>query len=167
MIHPTRGRVLVDGKDLYAMNGSERARFRAENVGFVFQMFHLMPYLTVIENILFVSRDRKKSAALQHAQSLLERFGLSSRIRHKPGELSTGERQRTALARALLNRPKLLLADEPTGNLDPENSAVVMGYLSEFHRDGGTVIVVSHETTAAHYAQRIVQLREGRLVTPS
>ncbi len=97
----------------------------------------------------------------------MERFGLSDRLRHKPGELSTGERQRTALARALLNRPKLLLADEPTGNLDPENSAVVMGYLLEFNRQGGTVIVVSHETTAAQYAQRVIRLREGSIVTPS
>jgi len=167
MVHPTKGRVLVDGKDIYAMSGSDRAKFRAENVGFVFQMFHLMPYLTVIENVVLASRGRTKAAALTEAETLLERFGLSSRVRHKPGELSTGERQRTALARALLNRPKLLLADEPTGNLDPENSAIVMGYLSQFHQQGGTVIVVSHETIAAEYAQRVIKLREGRIVTPS
>jgi putative ABC transport system ATP-binding protein len=167
MVHPTKGRVLVDGKDIYAMSGSDRAKFRAENVGFVFQMFHLMPYLAVIENVLLASRGRTRADALTEAEKLLERFGLSSRIRHKPGELSTGERQRTALARALLNRPKLLLADEPTGNLDPENSAIVMGYFSQFHQQGGTVIVVSHEAIAAEYAQRVIRLREGRIVTPS
>jgi putative ABC transport system ATP-binding protein len=167
MVHPTKGRVLVDGKDIYAMSGSDRAKFRAENVGFVFQMFHLMPYLAVIENVLLASRGRTRADALAEAEKLLERFGLSSRIRHKPGQLSTGERQRTALARALLNRPKLLLADEPTGNLDPENSAIVMGYLSQFHQQGGTVIVVSHEAIAAEYAQRVIRLREGRIVTPS
>jgi putative ABC transport system ATP-binding protein len=167
MVHPTKGRVLVDGKDIYAMSGSDRAKFRAENVGFVFQMFHLMPYLAVIENVLLASRGRTRADALAEAEKLLERFGLSSRIRHKPGQLSTGERQRTALARALLNRPKLLLADEPTGNLDPENSAIVMGYFSQFHQQGGTVIVVSHEAIAAEYAQRVIRLREGRIVTPS
>jgi len=167
MVRPTKGRVLVDRKDIYAMSGSDRARFRAENIGFVFQMFHLMPYLTVIENVVLASHGRARSAALTEAENLLERFGLSGRLRHKPGQLSTGERQRTALARALLNRPKLLLADEPTGNLDPENSAIVMGYLSEFHQQGGTVVVVSHETIAAEYAQRVIHLREGRIVTPS
>jgi len=161
MVHPTKGQVVVDGKDLYAMNGSDRAKFRAENVGFVFQMFHLVPYLTVIENVLLPSGG--ETAARTEAEGLLERLSMSSRLRHKPAELSAGERQRTAIARALLNRPKMLLADEPTGNLDPENSAAVMGYLSEFHRDGGTVIVVSHESAAADYAQRVVQLRDGRV----
>jgi putative ABC transport system ATP-binding protein len=161
MVHPTKGQVVVDGKDLYAMSGHDRAKFRAENVGFVFQMFHLVPYLTVIENVLLPSGG--ETAARTEAEGLLERLGMSSRLRHKPAELSAGERQRTAIARALLNRPKMLLADEPTGNLDPENSAAVMGYLSEFHRDGGTVIVVSHESAAADYAQRVVQLRDGRV----
>ena len=167
MIHPTKGRVRVDGKDIYAMSGRQRARFRAENVGFVFQMFHLVPYLTVIENVLLPSRGRSKEVARTEAKNLLQRLGLSNRMRHKPGELSAGERQRTAIARALFNRPKMLLADEPTGNLDPENSAVVMGYLSDFHRDGGTVIVVSHEDMAAAYAQRVIRLREGRIVPAS
>ena len=161
MVHPTKGQVVVDGKDLYAMSGHDRAKFRAENVGFVFQMFHLVPYLTVIENVLLPSGG--ETAARTEAEGLLERLGMSSRVRHKPAELSAGERQRTAIARALLNRPKMLLADEPTGNLDPENSAAVMGYLSEFHQDGGTVIVVSHESVAADYAQRVVQLRDGRV----
>jgi putative ABC transport system ATP-binding protein len=161
MVHPTKGRVVVDGKDVYAMSGRDRAKFRAENVGFVFQMFHLVPYLTVIENVLLPSGGG--TGARAEAEGLLERLGLSSRTRHKPAELSAGERQRTAIARALLNRPKMLFADEPTGNLDPENSVAVMGYLSEFHRDGGTVIVVSHESVAADYAQRVVQLKDGRV----
>ena len=161
MVHPSKGQVVVDGKDVYAMSGRDRAKFRAENVGFVFQMFHLVPYLTVIENVLLPSGGG--TGARAEAEGLLERLGMSSRVRHKPAELSAGERQRAAIARALLNRPKMLLADEPTGNLDPENSAAVMGYLSEFHRDGGTVIVVSHESVAADYAQRVVQLKDGRV----
>ena len=163
MVHPTNGRVVVDGIDVYAMSGRERAKFRAENVGFVFQMFHLVPYLTVIENVLLPSGGG--AATRTEAEAFLERLGLSGRLRHKPAELSTGERQRTAIARALVNRPKMLLADEPTGNLDPENSAAVMGYLSEFHRDGGTVIVVSHESAAADYAQRVIRVRDGRVET--
>ena len=161
MVHPSKGQVVVDGKDVYAMSGRDRAKFRAENVGFVFQMFHLVPYLTVIENVLLPSGGG--TGARAEAEGLLERLGMSSRVRHKPAELSAGERQRAAIARALLNRPKMLLADEPTGNLDPENSAAVMGYLSEFHRDGGTVIVVSHESVAADFAQRVVQLKDGRV----
>jgi len=163
MVHPTKGRVVVDGNDVYAMSGRERAKFRAENVGFVFQMFHLVPYLTVIENVLLPSGGG--TGARAGAEGLLESLGLSSRLRHKPAQLSTGERQRTAIARALLNRPKMLLADEPTGNLDPENGAAVMGYLAQFHRDGGTVIVVSHEVVAADYATRVIQLRDGRVET--
>lgn len=161
MVHPSKGQVIVDGKDVYAMSGRDRAKFRSENVGFVFQMFHLVPYLTVIENVLLPSGGG--TGMRVQAEGLLERLGMSGRMRHKPAELSTGERQRTAIARALLNRPKMLLADEPTGNLDPENGAAVMGYLSEFHRDGGTVIVVSHESVATDYAQRVVQLKDGRV----
>ena len=167
MVHPTAGRVVVDGQDIYAVSGRERAEFRAKSVGFVFQMFHLVPYLTVIENVLLPSRGRSKSATRAEAEGLLERLGLPNRMRHKPAELSAGEKQRTALARALLNCPKMLLADEPTGNLDPENSAVVMGHLSDFHRNGGTVIVVSHESVATDYAQRVIQLRDGRIETTS
>jgi len=164
MVHPTDGRVVVAGTDLYALSGGGRASFRAENIGFVFQMFHLMPYLSVLENVLVPTlasggRPEGRSQAL----ALLERFRLTDRLDHKPPELSVGERQRVAMARALLNRPRLILADEPTGNLDPENATEVMTYLSEFHRDGGTLVVVTHEQLAEQYAQRTVLIQGGRV----
>ena len=163
MARPTDGRVVVDGVDLYAASGQERARFRAERIGFVFQMFHLVPYLTVLENVLLPTLAGVAHDGRDKALALLERFGMTGRLRHKPGELSTGERQRTAMARALLSDPKLILADEPTGNLDPDNAAEVMGYLCEFHKDGGTVVVVTHEAATEEHAQRVVRIREGEI----
>jgi len=163
MLRPTQGQVIVDGNDIYAMGKRDRAKFRAENIGFVFQMFHLVPYLNVAENVLLsagVGTDRAKRV---EAVELLKRLHLSEREHHKPSELSTGERQRTAIARALLNRPKTILADEPTGNLDPENAAEAIGYLAEFHSGGGTVILVTHGTVADQHADRIIYLREGRI----
>ena len=163
MNRPTAGRVVVDGADLYGMSSQERAEFRADKIGFVFQMFHLVPYLSVLENVLLPTVGGRSKAGRDEALALLERFGMSERLHHKPAELSTGERQRTAMARALLNRPKLVLADEPTGNLDPENAAEVMGYLSEFRKDGGTVVLVTHEDTALEHAERIVRIRQGKI----
>lgn len=160
MLHPTRGRIFVGGKDIYAMSKRERAQFRAKNIGFVFQMFHLVPYLNVIENTLLASGTR---ANYSEAEKLLERLGMSGREHHKPSELSAGERQRTAIARALLNHPRIILADEPTGNLDPENAAQVIGYLAEFHRGGGTVIVVTHGAVADQYSDRITYLQGGQV----
>lgn len=160
MLHPTSGRIFVGEKDIYAMSKRERAPFRAENIGFVFQMFHLVPYLNVIENALLASDTR---ANRSEAEKLLERLGMSGREAHKPSELSAGERQRTAIARALINHPRIILADEPTGNLDPENAAQVIGYLAEFHRDGGTVIIVTHGTVADQYSDRIIYLQDGQV----
>ena len=162
MLKPTEGQVVVNGSDVYAMSERERAKFRAETIGFVFQMFHLVPYLSVMENALLPAGVERRSGKSE-AKQLLERLSMSGREHHKPSELSTGERQRTAIARALLNHPGIVLADEPTGNLDPENAAEVIGYLSEFHRDGGTVIVVTHGSVVDQHADRIVYLREGRI----
>ncbi|MBL7222534.1 MAG: ABC transporter ATP-binding protein [Candidatus Brocadiae bacterium] len=163
MVRPTSGTVAVDGTDIYALSSSERARFRAEKLGFVFQMFHLVPYLSVLDNVLLPTMARERDDARQAAGDLIERFGLAERAAHKPAELSTGERQRVAMARALLNRPRLILADEPTGNLDPDSAADVMGYLADFHREGGTIIFVTHEDLAERYAQRTIKIREGKL----
>ncbi len=163
MLRPTSGRVLVNGNDVYAMGERQRAKFRAQNIGFVFQMFHLIPYLNVMENALLPVGVMKEGAGRSEARELLERLNISEREHHRPSELSAGERQRTAIARALLNRPKIVLADEPTGNLDPENAAEVIGYLAEFHRDGGTVIVVTHGGLVDQYADRIIRLRGGRI----
>ncbi|HPD17369.1 MAG TPA: ABC transporter ATP-binding protein [Planctomycetota bacterium] len=168
MVRPTAGRVMVAGTDLYALSPSERARFRAENIGFVFQLFHLVPYLSVLENVLLPTLAvRSADDSTAKATALLERFGLSHRMHHRPSELSIGERQRAAMARALLNRPRLILADEPTGNLDPDNATEVMNHLAEFHREGATIVVVTHEELAARYAQRTVLIRDGRIVTPN
>ena len=164
MVRPTDGQVVVADTDLYALTPSARARFRAETVGFVFQMFHLVPYLSVLENVLVPAVARPwADDARARAAELIARFGIADRADHKPAELSTGERQRVAMARALLNRPALLLADEPTGNLDPDSAADVMTYLTEFHRDGGTVVFVTHEVPTEQYAQRTVYMRSGRI----
>ncbi len=163
LLRPDGGRVTLDGQDPYAMTPEQRARFRAEKVGFVFQQFHLIPYLSVLDNVLAPSLGLRGDGARRRAEELVEHFGLSDRKDHVPAELSTGERQRTALGRALLNHPKLLLADEPTGNLDAENAEVVLSYLGEFARSGGAVLLVTHDTRAADHAHRMLQLRDGRL----
>jgi ABC-type lipoprotein export system ATPase subunit len=160
---PTSGRVMVFGKDLPAMSPAQRARFRAESIGFVFQMFHLLPYLSVLDNVVAAALPGQEAPARQHALELLERFQLGPRLGHRPGELSAGERQRVAIARAMVNRPKLILADEPTGNLDADTSAGVLDLLAAFHREGGTVLLVTHQEQAAGYAQRTVQLRAGTI----
>jgi len=161
MLHPTGGTVSVGGRNLYAMSMRARAKFRAENIGFVFQMFHLVPYLNVAENVVLAGGVVANGNSNVQARELIEKLGLAGRIHHKPSELSAGERQRTAIARALLNRPKIILADEPTGNLDPDNAAVVLGYIDEFHRQGGTVVVATHGPAAKEFADRTVYLRNG------
>lgn len=162
MVRPTRGQVLVNGQDVYALSPRERAALRADKIGFVFQMFHLVPYLNVLENVL-VPTLATKGARREEALRLLEILQLSDRLRHLPGELSTGQRQRVAIARALLNRPDIILADEPTGNLDPDNAQQVMKYLADFRKRGGTVLVVTHDKLADQYADRTVLLLDGRI----
>ncbi|HOX37566.1 MAG TPA: ABC transporter ATP-binding protein [Candidatus Brocadiia bacterium] len=163
MARPTSGKITVCGKDLYTMSPGDRAHFRAQNVGFVFQMFHLVPYLTALENAMLPLLAANTNGGRGEAERLLDHFGMSGRKSHKPAELSAGERQRVAMARALLNKPRLLLADEPTGNLDPENTRQIMDYLAEFHRGGGTVVVVTHANQAEEYARRVLVLRDGRI----
>ena len=163
MLRPTTGTVTVNGDDVYSLSERNRAKFRAENIGFIFQMFHLLPYLNTVDNVMLPSGVVKNRAGRNAARKLVKRLGISERTFHKPSELSAGERQRTAIARALLNKPKLILADEPTGNLDPENANEVINYLEEFHRNGGTVIIVTHGKVADQYADRIVHLKEGRI----
>ena len=161
MLRPTSGTVTVNGDNVYALTERNRANFRAENIGFIFQMFHLLPYLSTVDNVMLPAGVGINRPGHSAAMELLKRLRLSERIYHKPFELSAGERQRTAIARALLNKPKLILADEPTGNLDPENAAEAIGYLAEFHGEGGTVIIVTHGEVADQYADRIIYLREG------
>ena len=163
MLRPTKGSVIVDEREIYRLTGPERAAFRAQNIGFVFQMFHLVPYLGVLENVLLADAVGNGRVGPKAATEILERLGLAERLHHKPAELSAGEKQRTALARALLRKPKILLADEPTGNLDPDNAEQVIRHMAEFHQEGGTVVVVTHGTVADAFANRIVQLRAGRV----
>ena len=151
---PDSGRVLLDGRDVYALPPSARASLRASMIGFVFQRFHLVPYLSVLDNVVSPSLAGPVPGAGARARELLERFGLSHRLGHLPGQLSTGERQRTALARALLNRPRLLLADEPTGNLDAENAGIVLQALCDFAAGGGAVLLATHDPDAAARAAR-------------
>jgi len=164
LLRPDGGRVTLDGNDPYALSPDDRARWRSECVGFVFQQFHLVPYLTVLDNVLVPSLAKGSGDAGERARDLIEHFGLTDRTDHVPAELSTGERQRVALARALLNRPKVVLADEPTGNLDGASAERVLGYLGEFAAGGGAVLLVTHDPRAAGYAHRTVRMADGRLI---
>jgi len=164
MIRPTDGTVALAGQDIYSLPEARRARLRATHIGFVFQMFHLVPYLSALENVCLPSRLGSPPASRDDARELVARFGLSERADHRPAELSTGERQRVAVARAMVNRPQVILADEPTGNLDPESGAYVLDALSAFNRQGGTVLLVTHEEWVERAAHRVVQIRAGRLV---
>jgi ABC-type lipoprotein export system ATPase subunit len=163
---PTSGRVVVGGEELPAVSPAERANFRAERVGFVFQMFHLLPYLNVVQNVVAAALPGRHAAARERAAELLEKFQLGHRLTHRPAELSAGERQRVAIARALVNQPDLVLADEPTGNLDPQSATGVLDLLGEFHRGGGTVLLVTHQQQAAGYAGRTLRLQDGSVVPP-
>jgi ABC-type lipoprotein export system ATPase subunit len=163
LLRPTRGAVRLAGVDPYELSPDERSDFRAQNIGFVFQQFHLIPYLNVEQNILTANVPSRQSDPRLRARELIQHFGLADRIHHVPSELSVGERQRVALARALFNNPKLVLADEPTGNLDPDNAVTVLDALREYADDGGAVLMVTHDPNAAERAHRIVPMERGHL----
>jgi len=163
LLSPDSGEVTLDGTDPYSLSQEQRARFRAERIGFVFQQFHLVPYLNVLDNVLAPALVTGDPAAGKRAEELVQRFGLGDRVGHRPGQLSTGERQRVALARALLNEPQVILADEPTGNLDGENSDEVLKALQAFADQGGAVLLVTHDPDAVAFAGRKVVLAGGRL----
>ena len=162
---PTSGQIIVAGEDLAEMTAAQQAEFRAKSIGFVFQMFHLLPYLNVLDNVVVGAAGEDRAASDSAARELLDRFGLNDRLRHLPPQLSAGERQRVAMARAMLNRPQLILADEPTGNLDPESAAIVLDLLADFQQQGGTILLVTHEEQAAARAGRTILLRQGQLET--
>lgn len=162
MIKPTSGTVIINSQDIYAVNGKERAKFRGKNIGFIFQAFHLIPYLNVIENILVADIHNSNKSA-EKAEELIEQFHLTLRKYHKPNELSTGEKQRVALARAFLNSPPIILADEPTGNLDPENSTIVLNHLKEYQNTGATIILVTHQNNHEGYTNRTILMDHGKI----
>jgi putative ABC transport system ATP-binding protein len=163
---PTRGRFLLDGTDVARLSDARLSRVRNGQVGFVFQTFNLLPRATALHNVetpliyAGVPRRERRRRALE----TLERVGLGDRVSHYPNELSGGQRQRVAIARALVNRPSLLLADEPTGNLDSETGAEILSILDGLHRDGNTVLLVTHDPEVAAHAARTVRLRDGRIV---
>jgi putative ABC transport system ATP-binding protein len=164
---PSGGRVLLDGKDIFAMTEDGRAEFRAQKVGFVFQTFHLLPTLTALENVLVPLELRGDArGARDRATALLERVGLGGRLHHFPAQLSGGEQQRVALARAFANRPKILFADEPTGNLDQKTGASIVEMIEELNREAQTTLVlVTHDPALAERAHRVVSLADGRVAT--
>ncbi len=163
MLAPSSGRVVLDGVSLYALSVKERTKVRSSKIGFVFQSFNLIPWLSAQENVQIPlvlsgcdSRQQQERAA-----AMLEKVGLADRMNHKPNEMSQGQQQRVALARTLANDPQIILADEPTGNLDPETREQVMEYLSEFHQDGRTIVMVTHDEAAAKFATRTIRLVAG------
>ena len=162
LIRPDSGQVLYRGNNIYDMSPGASNRYRKENVGFVFQQFHLMPYLTVFENISLAGGKSVEKAGT--VKSLLEKCAVFPLRNKYPAELSVGEKQRTAFIRAIITNPEILLADEPTGNLDPENSKLLMSMIKEYHSNGGTVILVSHNTGLAKYADRIITLQSGKIL---
>jgi putative ABC transport system ATP-binding protein len=165
MLRPDSGDVqLMEEYRPYELTPDKRSRLRAGLIGFVFQQFHLIPYLTVKENIITPSLSLSKGDPERRAQELIEQFGLQERKDHLPPQLSTGERQRTALARALFNQPKIIFADEPTGNLDDENAETVLIHLRNYISEGGSVLLVTHNARAADYATRSLKMKKGRLV---
>ncbi len=162
LLRPDSGKVLLSGENLYALSPEARAARRAREVGFVFQQFHLVPYLSARDNVLAPALAQPIPDAAERADALLEQFGLTDRRHHLPAALSVGEQQRAALARALLPRPKLLLADEPTGNLDPDNADLILSRLATFAEEGGAVLMVTHDDRAAERANRVLHLEQGR-----
>ncbi len=159
---PTSGRVTLDGQDIATLTGNSLAHFRAEKIGFVFQQFHLVPYLTALENVM-LAQYFHSLADQREAAEALARVGLRDRLNHLPSQLSGGEQQRVCVARALINQPNLILADEPTGNLDEVNETLVMGLLTDLHREGHTVVLVTHDPEIGRMAERRIELHHGRL----
>ncbi len=158
----TSGCVIVDGVDLAKLSEGELVRYRAEKVGFVFQQFHLVPYLTALENVMLAQYFHSATDE-QQSSAALQRVGLGDRLTHLPAQLSGGEQQRVAIARALINEPKLILADEPTGNLDEVNEAIVLQIFRELHNAGHTILMVTHDPDIARQADRRIELAHGRL----
>jgi putative ABC transport system ATP-binding protein len=163
--HPDRGNYRLDNEDVVALDDDAASDLRNRRIGFVFQSFHLLPRLSVLENVLLPQRYAAAvdARAGERAQCLLERIGLKERMHHRPGELSGGQLQRAAIARALVNEPALLLADEPTGNLDSRSARDVLALFGELHADGQTLVLVTHDPDIAAIAQRTIHLRDGRI----
>ncbi len=166
---PTSGSYMVDDMDVYGLSADQRADFRREFLGFVFQSFHLVPYLTVEENVMLplVATTKSKKEKQLLAEAALEKVGLQGKGGRLPNQISGGEAERVAIARAVVNEPPILMADEPTGNLDSETSEEIMGLFTELNEQGITIIMVTHSHECARYAKRIVKVSDGLIVTDS
>jgi putative ABC transport system ATP-binding protein len=164
---PTSGQYLLNGHDVSKLNDNELAEIRNKEIGFIFQTFNLLPRSTALENVMLplIYAGIGKADRIHRATKALEDVGLADRMNHKPNELSGGQRQRVATARALVNNPSLILADEPTGNLDSKTSIEIMGLLEDIHKAGNTIIVVTHEESIARHAHRIVRLIDGQIAS--
>lgn len=162
---PTNGNYFLNGQDVSKMNDNQLAEIRNKEIGFIFQVFNLLPRSTALENVTLplIYAGMSKADRVERAKKVLEDVQLSDRIMHKPNELSGGQRQRVAVARALVNHPSIILADEPTGNLDSKVSVEIMGLLEEIHKAGNTIIVVTHEEDIAQHAHRIIRLIDGNI----
>ncbi len=164
---PTDGSYILNGQEVSKMSDDELARVRNQEIGFIFQTFNLLPRLSALENVALpmIYAGMSKSERTQRAEAVMEMVSLKDRMHHKPNELSGGQRQRVAIARALVNNPSIILADEPTGNLDTKTSYEIMNIFEEINNKGNTVIVVTHEEDIAKHAKRILRLRDGRVET--
>ncbi|MBX7165959.1 MAG: ABC transporter ATP-binding protein [Pirellulales bacterium] len=169
MLSPCGGQIMLHDTSVYDLSPADRAKLRQRSIGFVFQQFNLVPYLTALENaqlplyLAGMARDEQRELAT----SLLQRVGLGDRLHHKPSELSVGQQQRVALARTVANQPAVILADEPTGNLDPHSRGCVLDFFDELHRDGRTLVMVTHDVAAAQRASRTITLADGAIVADS
>jgi putative ABC transport system ATP-binding protein len=163
---PTEGNFLVDDIDIYGLSRDQRADFRREYLGFVFQSFNLIPYLTIAENVMLplVTVKARSSAKRGMAKEALQRVGLGDKVNRLPSQISGGEQERVAVARAIVNEPPILLADEPTGNLDSKTSGDIMGLLKKLNAEGMTIIMVTHSEDSARAARRILRIQDGHLV---
>lgn len=165
---PTKGKVLVKGKDASELSEAQLSQIRGKIIGFVFQEFNLLPHLNALENVTLpmIFQGRSKDERKEKAKELLIRVGLEERILHQPAELSGGERQRVAVARAFANNPEMVIADEPTGNLDSMTGKKIMEILTDFHkREGKTIVVVTHDPHIAEYSKEIVNIQDGQITT--
>jgi putative ABC transport system ATP-binding protein len=167
---PTSGRYVLDGEDVSQMGTNALARVRNRKIGFIFQSYNLLPRLSALRNVMLPTlyngdNRRSENEWRQHAQAALEMVGLGDRAHHRPNELSGGQQQRVAIARALINDPSIVLADEPTGNLDTRSSEDIMAVLERLHAEGATILMVTHDPETAKHAERIISLRDGQVVS--
>jgi ABC-type lipoprotein export system ATPase subunit len=160
LLQPSSGTVTIGNTDMYSISSSEKNRFLKTRIGFVYQQFHLLPYLSLLENILL---HKPKETPVNKAFDLINTCGLSGKEKNHPSKLSIGERQRAAFIRAIITEPDILLADEPTGNLDPKNAEAIMSLMSEFNKKGKTVVIVTHEKHIADYAKRSISINNGKI----